>query len=84
MPRPTDLEMAQFQQNLYDLVSKHIRGDTPSSLFMCCGVMLKTCIEMYCSVLDVNKIEEILEEAIKTIPMLHDKVESNFDDITFH
>tara|TARA_R100000306_G_C4360569_1_gene135038 strand:+ start:153 stop:272 length:120 start_codon:yes stop_codon:yes gene_type:complete len=39
---------------------------------------------MYCSVLDVNKIEEILEEAIKTIPMLHDKVESNFDDITFH
>ena len=49
-------KVSEFQKDLYDLSSKYILPDRPDSLFMVCGVLLKTCIEMYSSVLSDEEI----------------------------
>mgnify|MGYP003150057042 FL=1 len=77
-------EMEAFQQALYDLASKHMEGDDPSTLFMCCGVMLKTCIEMYLSVLNDEAVEKVLQDAARSIPVLRDKIENELSKITVH
>ena len=86
MKKPPDKldEMEVFQQALYTLASKHVKGDDPSSLFMCCGIMLKICIELYWSVLNDVAVEKVLQEVIKSIPTLRDKVEHELKKITMH
>ena len=59
-PPPEKLdEMEAFQQDISHLTEKYRRSDDPSMLFMCCGVMLKTCMEMYLSVLNDEAIERV-------------------------
>ena len=77
-------DMEAFQQALYHLASKHMEGDDPSTLFMCCGVMLKTCIEMYLSVLNDEAVEKVLQDAARSIPVLRDKIENELSKITVH
>ena len=87
MKKPPDLntkDMDEFQKKVYDLMSEYVKGDNPDSLFMCCGIMLKTCIEMYLSVLNDAAVEKVLQEVIRTIPTLRDKVEHELKKITMH
>ena len=81
IPAPEEMEL--FQKEVYQLVSQYLKENAPYTLFMCCGVMLKTCIEMYCSVLEENKVEEVLQEAINSIPSLHEKTKKELKT-TFH
>ena len=77
-------KVSAFQKDLYDLSSKYILPDRPNSLFMVCGVLLKTCIEMYSSVLSDEEISKILHSAEQSIPMLKEKLERAFKNLTFH
>ena len=51
---------------------------------MVCGVLLKTCIEMYASVLSDEEIAKILRSAEQSIPMLKEKIQRAFKDLTLH
>ena len=87
MKKPPDLntkDMDEFQKKVYDLMSEYVKGDNPDSLFMCCGVMLKTCIEMYTSVLTIEAVHKVLLEAIRSIPELSERVENELKKITMH
>tara|TARA_R100000656_G_scaffold79969_1_gene58688 strand:- start:481 stop:753 length:273 start_codon:yes stop_codon:yes gene_type:complete len=77
-------EIIKFQQELYDLTAKYLRGDDPSTLFMCCGIMLKTCIEMYVSVLTDDAIKAVLVDALSSVPTLRKRFEDQTDNITKH
>tara|TARA_Y100000310_G_C20114701_1_gene548747 strand:- start:116 stop:391 length:276 start_codon:yes stop_codon:yes gene_type:complete len=77
-------EMEKFQQDLYKLSAKYIKNDQPSTLFMCCGVMLKTCIEMYTSVLSDEGIEKILAHANESVPYVRQGLDDIFTKTTFH
>ena len=77
-------KVSAFQKDLYDLSSKYILPDRPDSLFMVCGVLLKTCIEMYSSVLSDEEISKILHSAEQSIPMLKEKLERAFKNLIRH
>ena len=77
-------EVSAFQKDLYDLSSKYILPDRPDSLFMVCGVLLKTCVEMYSSVLSDEEIAKILRSAEQSIPMLKEKLKRAFKNLTLH
>lgn len=77
-------DMTEFQQELYALTTKYMRRDQPSSLYMCCGVMLKTVVQMYISVISEETIEKILLEAVKSIPMLKENMDKSFAETTYH
>ena len=77
-------KVSEFQKDLYDLSSKYILPDRPDSLFMVCGILLKTCIEMYSSVLSDEEISKILRMAEQSIPMLKEKLERAFKNLIRH
>ena len=77
-------KVSEFQKDLYDLSSKYILPDRPDSLYMVCGVLLKTCVEMYSSVLSDEEISKILRSAEQSIPMLKEKLKRAFKNLTFH
>jgi hypothetical protein len=80
----SDEDLRAFQRELWDFTTKYVKGDEPSSLFMVCGVMLRTTIEMYVSVLKDDEIGRILEEAENSIPMLRENLESAFKNTVIH
>ena len=77
-------KLTEFQKELYELSAKYILPDRPDSLYMVCGVLLKTCIEMYASVLSDEEIAKILRNAEQSIPMLKEKIQRAFKDLTLH
>ena len=77
-------DLKVFQQELYDFVSKHIRADDKTSLYMVCGTMLKTCIELYASVLSDEQISSLLRNAEQSIPVLKERMDKYLKDLTFH
>ena len=77
-------KLTEFQKELYELSTKYILPNKPDSLFMVCGVLLKTCIEMYASVLSDEEIAKILRSAEQSIPMLKEKIQRAFKDLTLH
>ena len=77
-------KVSAFQKELYELSAKYILPNRPDSLFMVWGVLLKTCIEMYSSVLSDEEILKILRSAEQSIPMLKEKLKRAFKNLTFH
>ena len=77
-------KLTEFQKELYELSTKYILPNKPDSLFMVCGVLLKTCVEMYSSVLSDEEISKILRSAEQSIPMLKEKLKRAFKNLTFH
>ena len=77
-------KVCAVQKELYELSAKYILHDRPDSLFMVCGVRLKTCVEMYSTVLSDEEISKILRSAEQSIPMLKEKLKRAFKNLTFH
>ena len=77
-------KVSAFQKELYELSAKYILPNRPDSLYMVCGVLLKTCVEMYSSVLSDEEISKILRSAEQSIPMLKEKLKRAFKNLTFH
>ena len=76
----TDLDKIarEFGEKLYALISEDVRESTSKDeLMMKSAIVLKTAIEMYVMQLDdVIHIENLLEVAAESIPLLREKVEN--------
>ena len=78
----------EFGEKLYALISENINGDDREELMMKSAIVLKTAIEMYVMQFDDDiHIENLLEVAAESIPILREKVENipiEFESKTIH
>lgn len=78
----------EFGEKLYALISENINGDDREELMMKSAIVLKTAIEMYVMQFDDDiHIENLLEVAAESIPLLREKVENmpiEFESKTIH
>ena len=76
----TDLDKIarEFGEKLYALISEDVRESTSKDeLMMKSAIVLKTAIEMYVMQFDDDiHIENLLEVAAESIPLLREKVEN--------
>ena len=79
---------SEFGEKLYALISENINGDDREELMMKSAIVLKTAIEMYVMQFDDDiHIENLLEVAAESIPLLREKVENmpiEFESKTIH
>jgi len=79
---------SEFGEKLYALISENINGDDREELMMKSAIVLKTAIEMYVMQFDEDiHIENLLEVAAESIPLLREKVENmpiEFESKTIH
>jgi hypothetical protein len=78
----------EFGEKLYALISENVNGDDSEELMMKSAIVLKTAIEMYVMQFDEDiHIENLLEVAAESIPLLREKVENMplpFESKTIH
>ena len=78
----------EFGEKLYALISENVNGDDREELMMKSAIVLKTAIEMYVMQFDEDiHIENLLEVAAESIPLLREKVENMplpFESKTIH
>ena len=84
----SDQNAIEFGEKLYALISENVNGDDSEELMMKSAIVLKTAIEMYVMQFDEDiHIENLLEVAAESIPLLREKVENMplpFESKTIH
>ena len=72
----SDQNAIEFGEKLYAIISENVNGDDSEELMMKSAIVLKTAIEMYVMQFDDDiHIENLLEVAAESIPLLREKVE---------
>jgi transketolase len=77
-------KMNKFQNEIYALAEKHVKGDEPETLFIASGIMMKTALEMYVSVLEEDEVLRVLQLAAQSVSPLKKRMHDFFSQITLH
>lgn len=81
---PTDEEMREFQQELWDLFTKRIGPEADGHLLMVAGTMIESAVELYTCVLSDEDITRLFKEIIDTIPECREKMAARLGTLTIH
>ena len=82
--QPTDEEMREFQQELWDLFTQRIGPDADGHLLMVAGTMIESAIELYTCILSDEDITRLFHEIITTIPDCREKMAARLGTLTIH
>ena len=80
-----DKEQIVLYNDIYKLISPHIKPNDPDSLMMTSGTLLAISIQLYTALYkDDDPIEKILENAKESLPKLRESIENNLKVPTVH
>lgn len=81
---PTEEEMEEFQQELWDLFTQRIGPESDGHLLMVAGTMIEAAIELYTLVLTDEEVTRLFKELVETVPECREKMAKRLGTLTIH
>ena len=76
--------MRTFQKEVYNLCEKNISPTEVTTSYMVAGILMKTAIEIYVSTLEEESVMKVLDAVRDTVPLVAEKLQREFSEVTYH